>query len=249
MEVAQFIEVLRVEGTLLSAAAARHGLDAPIITCPGWLMRDLVRHTAGVHRWAAGYVAQRRMEAWDVDLDEVVGTWPEDADLLDWFRSGHAALVDALTAAPADLQCHTFLAAPTPLAMWSRRQAHETTIHRVDAESAGSERSPIAPRVAADGIDELLSCFITRGKRYGIASERRTLQVHATDTDDRWLVTMTPSGVVTTTEAGSADCTVTGEAEALYLLLWNRAGRDHLSISGDARLLDLWKERIQIRWS
>ena len=65
-----------------------------------------------------------------------MGSWPPDAELAAGSRQGCAALADALAAAPADLECWTFLRAPSPLAMWARRQAHETAIHRVDAELA-----------------------------------------------------------------------------------------------------------------
>ena len=60
--------------------------------------------------------------------------------------------------------------APPPRRFWARRQAHETTIHSVDAVAAALGRWPTAsdvtidPVLAADGIDELLTGFITRGK-------------------------------------------------------------------------------------
>lgn len=34
------------------------------------------------------------------------------------------------------VDCWTFLDAPSPLAFWARRQAHETAIHRADAQLA-----------------------------------------------------------------------------------------------------------------
>ena len=41
-----------------------------------------------------------------------------------------------LRSAPADLDCFTFLPAESARHFWARRQAHETAIHRVDAENA-----------------------------------------------------------------------------------------------------------------
>ncbi len=94
-------------------------------------------------------------------------TWsargPRTPTLASWLRDGCAALAAALEAAPPDLQCSTFLRAPSPLAMWARRQAHETAIHRVDAElAAGLAPSADNPVFAADGADELLTCFVPR---------------------------------------------------------------------------------------
>ena len=141
MEVAVHIDALRSEGELMAAAVEGSDPGAPVPTCPEWAVRDLVRHMGGVHRWATGYVAGARTEMGGPGLDEIVGVGPDDAELAGWLRQGSAALVGALTAAPADLVCWTFLPAPSPLAMWARRQAHETAIHRVDAQlAAGTAR-------------------------------------------------------------------------------------------------------------
>jgi uncharacterized protein (TIGR03083 family) len=146
MDVAAHIDALRSDGWLMADAAGTAGPDAPVPTCPEWVVRDLVRHMGGAHRWATGYVADARTEVWDVGLDEVVGAWPDDADLLSWFCQGCETLTEALEAAPRDLECWTFLRASSPLSMWARRQAHETAIHRVDAELAAGIASARSPR-------------------------------------------------------------------------------------------------------
>ena len=87
-----------------------------------------------------------------------------DPDLLAWFRAGHAALVETLSTADPGLVCATFMDAPSPLAFWARRQAHETAIHRADAESASGLRPEYDPEFAADGIDELIMGFGQRRK-------------------------------------------------------------------------------------
>ncbi len=93
MKITEHIDALQREGKLLAVAATRTELDAPIPTCPDWRMRDLVRHVGGVHRWATGYVGNRHTEMLDVDLDDLVDTWPaDDLDLIDWFREGHTRL-------------------------------------------------------------------------------------------------------------------------------------------------------------
>src|SRR5690349_8120845 len=139
VEISQHLDALRDAGTRLSAAAAQAGPDAAVPSCPEWVVRDLVRHQGGIHRWAASIVGTPRTEAWNVDLDEVVGTWPDDTELIRWFEDGLDQLVKVLSQAPADLACWTFLRAPSPLAMWARRQAHETSMHRVDAELASGQ--------------------------------------------------------------------------------------------------------------
>jgi uncharacterized protein (TIGR03083 family) len=216
------------------------------------VVRDLVRHQGGVHRWATGYVAEARTELWDVDLDEVVGTWPDDADLVPWFRAGHAGLVAALSTADPGLECWTFLRAPSPLAMWARRQAHETSIHRVDAElAAGMTPSVPYPSFAADGVDELLTCFVPRRSTRLQADAPRTMVIRATDTSAAWMLTIGPERVAVTTDAADgADCELRGAAADLYLTLWNRLDNPaSLEVAGDEAVLTLFRDTVHIRWS
>jgi len=250
MKINEHIDALQREGKLLAAAAKRTELDAQIPTCPDWRMRDLVRHVGGVHRWATGYVGDRRTEMWEVDLDDIVGTWPTDLDLIDWFREGYTKLVYTLASAPLNLDCFTFLVAKSPLAMWARRQAHETAMHRVDAESPGSTITEFQPAFAADGVDELLSCFMTQPhpRRAPKINSPRSVHVHATDTGDDWYIEINPEAVVTSRRDGPADCTITAAAGDLYLLLWNRRNDAGISVEGDRDLLALWQKDVQIRW-
>ncbi len=252
MEISEHIEALRSAGSRLSAAAADAGPDAAVPSCPGWVVRDLVRHQGGIHRWAASIVGTPRTEEWRVDLDEVVGTWPADADLIGWFGEGLDALVKVLSAADPDLTCWTFLAAPSPLAMWARRQAHETSVHRVDAELAATRAvAPFPARFAADGIGELLECFITRPGGGLRSDPARLMWVRCTDARANWLVTMGPDGVDTSPAEGSSrpDCVVSGSAEDLYLALWSRRSPARLSVDGDGGVLDLFVDRVNVRWS
>lgn len=251
MEPRAHIAAIESAGVLLASSAASASLDARVPTCPEWDMRELVRHQGGIHRWATSIVGTPRTEAWDVDLPEVVGEWPRDAELVAWFESGLQALTDTLNAAPDDLDCWTFLAAPSPKAMWARRQAHETTIHRVDAElAAGRPLSPIDPTFAADGVDELVSCFITRRGGRLRADPSRTLGFAARDTADTWLLTIGPDGTETHRDAGvDADCVVSTDAAALYLALWSRGDPGTLEAAGDRGVLDLFLDLVHVRWS
>jgi len=93
MEIAELIAALRREGEALAEAAARTDLEAPILACLDWRLRDLLAHIGGVHRWATTHVAERRPRPMD-DAEEVAlfAQAPDDAALLDWFRDGHAVL-------------------------------------------------------------------------------------------------------------------------------------------------------------
>jgi uncharacterized protein (TIGR03083 family) len=258
VDVATWIEALRLEGARMGDAAGSAGPDAPVPSCPEWVVRDLVRHTGGVHRWATGVVATPHTEVWAVGLEEVVGTWPPDAALVSWFREGHAGLVAALEAAPADLECWTILRAPSPLAHWARRQAHETTMHRVDTElAAGQSVGPVDAGLAADGVDELLCGFVPRRSTGLRAETPSVLAVRSTDTDEAWVLRIDADGVSAArvgADGGEAEragdeagCTVSGAAEDLYLALWNRGRTETLAVEGDGAVLTQFLQSVQVR--
>ncbi|MGW7070236.1 maleylpyruvate isomerase family mycothiol-dependent enzyme [Streptomyces sp. NPDC054855] len=238
MEISEHLEILDAEGKLLTRTAEVAGPDAKVATCPGWAVRDLLGHTGAVHRWAAAFVADEHSSP------RPMGEPPEldGAALVGWYRQAHADLVATLRAASPDVRCWAFLPAPSPLAFWARRQANETTIHRVDAESAlGGTPSPIGAEFAADGIDELLRGFHARERSRVRTEMPRVLRVRATDADAVWTVRLSQEPPVTERgEDGRADCEVSGPAEHLYLALWNRAPFPH--VTGDTALSALWSE-------
>ena len=241
MDVDVLIDRLAVEGPLLADAAGRAGLDAPV-PATEWTVRDLVIHTSGVHRWAADIIATCSQTA-DTAAGEAVGTGPSDDTVLDWFRAGHSALVETLRAAPADLDCLTFLPAPSPLAFWARRQAHETAMHRADAEAAAGAAPDFDAGFAQDGVAELLLGFAAR--RSNAIERAATLGLHATDGPD-WLVTLGgPKILAEQASADGADAVVAGCSAQLYLWLWNRPSG--AVVSGDPEVAALWRG-VRVRW-
>jgi uncharacterized protein (TIGR03083 family) len=259
MEITDHIAAIRREGDLLAVAAEQAGLDAVVPSCSPWRVRDLLRHLGYVHRWAAGYVTERREERLPgrPTESELLSGGPPDADLLSWFRAGHASLVTALTEADPALACWTFLEAPSPLAFWARRQAHETAIHRADAGQAAGQQAQYGAEFAADGIDELIMGFFGRDAAeltdLQRASGRQSLLVNAADTGDAWLMELTGDGKLATSVrrgTGAADCALAGPAQGLYLLLWNRvdpAGGE-VEVTGDSAVLRAWQDEMRVTW-
>ena len=252
MEIDQHIAALESDGCLLADAAGRAGLAAPVPSCPGWRVADLLRHIRYIHQWAAAHVCESPAQVIAGPLEaELLAGGPPDAELLDAYRAGHHTLTEALNSADPALACATFLPAPSPLAFWTRRQAHETAIHRADAELAAAGMvTPFEPGFAADGIDELVTGFAPRRKQSGQATTR-TLQLHATDTGDRWHVIIGPDGTQGHRAPGQGGTVLSGPASELYLLLWNRrdAGTPAVTIAGDPAGLRLWQDTVQVRWT
>ena len=243
----------------MTAAARAMPADTPVPTCPDWVARDLIHHMGGVHRWATLCVAEARTEPPSESLEEIAGGWPGDEELGDWLAAGSLALVAALEAAPSDLESWTFMPAPSPLAFWCRRQAHETAIHRVDAERAAGRTvthlSRCAPAFAADGVDELVTGFWPRRSATARTETPVTLGLGCTDADSAWVVTMGPEGVRTAAgedvagTGAASSAAVRGTACDLYFTLWNRGGSESLSVEGDPAVLREFGEAMQVRWS
>src|ERR1700722_8595709 len=112
MQIEEHLVQLRAQGEALAAAAQEAGLSAPVPSCPGWQISDLVGHAGAVHLWAAAVVTA------PPGTGRVAMPEPPADDRLDWYRAAHRHAVSVLTEAPDDLECFTFFAAPSPKAFW-----------------------------------------------------------------------------------------------------------------------------------
>jgi len=255
MEIAEHVNALRREGEWLADAAERAGLDAPVPPCAPWQVKDLLRHTGYVHRWAARHINECPDQIIDgPSEEEILSGGADDTRLLAWFRDGHAALAQTLATADPAVACPTFMPAPSPLAFWARRQAHETAIHRADADSAAGTIPEYEAGFAADGIDELIIGFGRRRKyQPGSATDGARLRVVATDTGDAWLIEAGDGRMQPRRDVGGqeeAGCTVSGSASGLWLHLWNRADAASVgvTVAGDPGLLSAWQSSVRVRW-
>lgn len=258
MDVSNYIRFVAEEGDRFAAAAEHGELGVRIAACPDWDMADLVRHLGMIHLWAAANVAFPEPDWLDVnELPDLVRYWPrlagesgeypDDTELVAWYRETLANLIDVLKSAPADVAAFTFLPAPTPLTMWARRQASEIAIHRFDAQQARGITSNFDMQFATDMLDEVLSGFAARPRSLDLEREV-VIHVHADDSDEHWYLMLRPDGAETSRTGGDADLTIRGSASDLYLLLWNRAADSTVSMSGDVDLMKLWHAKFRVRW-
>jgi uncharacterized protein (TIGR03083 family) len=245
-------EAIGSAATVLRNNAGAAGLDAPVPTCPEWTVRDLVVHVGMVHRWATDVVEGRGMG----DGDDHAAAGESATDLLEWFDEGATALLQTLSTAPADLDVPFFLKdAPDPRVAWCRRQAHETTVHAVDAMAARLRRPPAVGEVwfgdelALDGIDELLTGFLPRSKVRLRSDEPYRIHVAPEGADREWTVLVSTDPPTTTRSAPEGPepvrLRIAGAPRAAYLGLWNRG---EPNASGDLAAADQWKELMRVRW-
>ncbi len=254
----EHLAVLGAAGAHLIEHAEGAGFDARVPTCPAWDVRALVAHVAMVHRWCTAVIRGDDPAA----VADVATVRDTVADLGEYYRDGLAALGLALRTAPDDLAVMTFLNdAPSPRRFWARRQAHETSMHGVDAFAAALGRTPtaaeagISTEVAVDGIDELVRGFFTRGRSKLHTGTDEVILITPTDAPRRWVVHVAERLTVEPDDGsfdpavptGAPVSTLSGPAADVYLTLWNRGQSAEVTATGDA--LERWGLVQMVRWS
>jgi uncharacterized protein (TIGR03083 family) len=234
----------------LAAILAEHDQSLPIPTCPEWTLRQLVTHVGRAHRWAAE-ITRTRSDAFIPFREVPDGRLPDErAEQLAWLQAGAALIVDAVREAGSDL-VWTFTG-PAPAGFWIRRMAHETLVHRADAQLATSnEPEPVIDaEVAADAIDEWLT-LLSGG--IGGANERSAplpagaaLHIHATDSGlggrGEWMIRHDAGSLIVEPGHGKGDAALTGPAASLLLVLMRRRPVSDLAVTvyGDSAVVDGW---------
>ena len=220
---------LRRDAAALLEGVRAAGPDAPVPMCPGWTAADLAWHIGEVHEFWGTIVADRL----DTPDAYVQSPRPDTFDATVTFaESTAAALLDALeTTDPA-----------TPVWTWAsdrtagfvlRRMAHETAVHRLDAERAAGREHTIDADLASDGIDELLFELLVWVQE-GAAELAGSVHLHCTDVAGEWLVRADgDSGVAVTREHAKGDAAMRGTAADLLLVLWRRLPLDAVEVIGD----------------
>ncbi|MEA2057251.1 MAG: maleylpyruvate isomerase family mycothiol-dependent enzyme [Actinomycetota bacterium] len=245
-----YLEAIARDSELL-AAAGRKGLEQDVPCCEGWSVRDVVGHTGAVHRQKEAIVRDREGGG-DPEYEEP----PGDDLLMAWFEDGADRLMATLAATDPATPVATWYPSDLTVGFWYRRMAHETLIHRVDAEQAHGMVTPIDPELAADGVDEILRVFMADVPEWGSATEREgTIRLIAGERS--WV--MSDAAFSGTSPGGKAydgrqmfaivdghddgtDATVVGAPEALDLWLWGRGSLDDLAVTGDEDLVSLLRE-------
>ena len=236
-----WLAALRADGDAFRAAVTGDApLTARVPTCPEWTVSDLVRHLARIY----GYV-WRHVSRGVTDLPEPFEL-AADVDVVEAWTEEFTELLAALDAVDPDLPAYNWAPQAKKAAFWPRRMAHETAIHRWDAQMATGLAEPIEVRLAVDGVSEVLDTWLPAGRRVvGTPDRLGMIALHATDADEVWYVRLRGTGVAlldTDTLLDDDDrherVTASGPASDLMLALWGRVAFDNLMVGGDAALLE-----------
>lgn len=241
MDSVDYIAALRRENDAFHEVVDPSRLGARVEPCPEWSLADLVWHMGEVH-WFWGSIAEGRL----TDPSQAEATTPErpaDGDeLVRWARASgdrtHRILAEADPTAPV-----WTWAPQKDVAFIRRRMAHETAVHRWDAQTTTpSGPRPIDATLAADGIDEFLSFFVPYALGEGPPFEG-SIHIHCTDIHGEWLLGRDGSYTV---GHARGDAALRGPASDLLLALWRRRPLDEVEVVGHRAVADELISRLRI---
>ena len=244
-----YVASVREQSERFLEAVALAAPEAPVPSCPGWSVAELVWHLAEVQHFWASVVAGQEGE--DVAA-------PERADdpvaLRRLGATAGTELVTTLAAADPATPCWPWHPDGGTVGWVARRQAHEALVHRVDAElAAGLEVRPPSVELAVDGVDEVLRVFVHGVPSWGVFErDGVTVRVECTNGPRAWLLRLgrftgvgpengtshaLDAAEVAVLDDGSppVDLVVAGRAWDLDRWLWGR-GPAEVTVTGPADL-------------
>jgi uncharacterized protein (TIGR03083 family) len=193
-------------------------------SCPGWSVADLTRHVGGVYLHKTLAMREGAEPEWPpADLDA-----EEPLSLLD---RAYAELLEEFNRHKPDDPTGTWYTPDQTVGFWIRRMAHETAIHRIDAElGTGQSVAPVPDDLAIDGIDELLKVFVAFS-----VSDWGQFFTSILDNSPGWTYDVRTTGAAWRVRTGpglfavedgpgdgAADVTVSGAPAAVLRWVWNR---------------------------
>ncbi len=243
-----FYAEIRASTGIIAGLLGEQEPDLAVPSCPGWTLSKLATHVGRAQRWAAELARTRSAEM--IPFRSVPdGKLPGDrAAQQDWLLAGAQLVIDVVQGAGQD-QVWTFVG-PQPASFWGRRMAHETAVHRADAELAAGLVPAFTPRLGADAVDEWLG-FLSGpaweredDPRLKALPDGKSLHVHATDAEPgeagEWLIRRTGSVITVDHDHARADVAVRGPAGQLLLTLIRRLPPTSVEVLGDPALLTQW---------
>jgi uncharacterized protein (TIGR03083 family) len=232
---------LEIEVTRFAQVLSTTPSDAPIDTCPGWNTIDLTEHLGLIHRWADELVKRRSPER----IARAASVENRDDVRPAWFEAGGRALVATLLEADPNDPMWAW-GRDQHVRFWSRRQLHETLVHRMDLELAGNHVPECEPMIAFDAVDEYLSNMESVAMRSSEFSALRGkgegLRFRARDSSVMWTVVFDEEGFCVSTDDERVDAELVGSPVDLLLTMLGRQKLDQgaVDVTGDRRLVELW---------
>jgi uncharacterized protein (TIGR03083 family) len=239
----QYCDELEIEIDRFAEGLANADMSARVPTCPEWSIEDLTRHLGTIHRWATILVKERATARISR------ATMSIDSDVVDaeWLRSGGRALVGVLRSANPDDPMWAW-GADQHVRFWSRRQLHETFVHRLDLELATKTLSYFDPVIALDATDEFLANMKSDGDislRARDGRESEYFRITATAPPGQWSVRLGADDYEFVDSSSAPDAELSGSAADLLKVLLHRGdlANSDVGVAGDVTLAHYWLSR------
>jgi len=235
----RLLEAIEIEAATLLAVAERD-LSAPVPTCPGWTVADVLEHVAEVYQHKIACTRSgRRPDTWPPDFG--------DHEPIPFLVVSLAELLTELGGRDPESPAYTWYPPDQTVHFWCRRMAHETIVHRVDVQSAFDDVTPVGDdELAIDGIDEILDLFLVwslgEDPDEHVGGDGRTVAIRAGG--HVWRVTLEKETLRLDRSAGPAELTVSGEPSELMLWLWRRRPTSAVTVDGDLELVPVFRELL-----
>jgi uncharacterized protein (TIGR03083 family) len=222
-----YLTVLREKAAAFERLLRTADPDTAVPTCGGRSLRDLGAHLGHVYRFGAAVA--RTGEPWCERFAPSAGE-----PIADRYAQGAASLPAVLERADPTKPTWAFGFKDAVPAFWFRRLAQDTTVHLADARPATGAEARIDPRVAADGVDEVLTVMIPTVWPGGKAKPLPApVVLRTTGTGHGWLIQPADIPQVHPADSRPAAATVEATAADLLLTLWKRGPARPEWISGD----------------
>lgn len=245
----------------VEAAGPEALAETTVPSCDGWSAADLTWHLAEVQYFWASIVEGNLTNYSDV----VPLQRPPDRELVARQSEQGNRLAEVLAGRDPTEPCWSWHSQGNSIGWVLRRQAHESLIHRADAEltakSIGVERqTPLNEELSADGVDEMLSVMLDIGilpDRLRFVPSERTARLIVPGRS--WDLTI--GRVVGSSEDGDAidlsaidlsqpaddpGVEISATASALNLWLWRRDSLPESAVVGDRSIADELYEEAAI---
>jgi len=208
-------------------------------SCPEWSLDDLVQHVGEVYLHKVDSIRLNARPTEEPDLSGLTS--------VEVLERGYATLSEVFDAHQPTDPAWTWFEPDQTVGFWIRRMAHETAVHRFDAELAVHSPSEIGADLAEDGVDEVLGTMLVGDiEPWEYEIGRPDIEVRTPGRS--WFVHFEEKGL-RVSEDGDARTVILGDAQDLLLWLYNRITGDHLTFKGDlvgmGVLKDLMTEATQ----
>jgi uncharacterized protein (TIGR03083 family) len=216
---------------------AERGVKVAIRTSPGWDLEALLFHLAGVFDLAVAQLSAADQSIEALPQRDLTGS------ALDQLEERRLTVVSLLRERDADDPCWNPVGEDPTVGFLARRLAHESAIHRIDAEVARGTPTTIDPELAADGIDERLFVVLTHHAESGEAPELGgSVCLICSDRDAAWTVEASRGRFRVRSGRGPADAAVVATASDLFCFAWNRPTIRPLQVTGQMAVVEAWQQ-------